>query len=288
MSLTQATLIQRIRWHLGDIPWETTGTTADATGDVTVADGDDWTEGDVGEFQSDGDTFLVRSKAGSDLVSVRSYYGSTGATHATTGRVLKNPKYKFSEIANSIAEVIEYMLPWPRFYKVTADTVTPDPANKVWYDLAADALALVRVHQLYGASNQRDMQYGAFHKSPRVTFKRGLPATLVASGVGVGFPDGFSHTTNTVFIDYAAKITSTIGTGAYSDFTAGDAIVSAIEYATVALLQGSLELRRLRHSAEDPDPLRGADVFNRLFVHAATAAEKELRQKNPLMIGWDR
>lgn len=288
MTLSQATLIQRVRYHLGDFPWETTGAAASGSSTVTVEDGSDWSEGQIGEFATDGDTFRVNSiEGGYDGNVLRSYAGSTGAAHTAGSRILRDPKFRYLEITNAISQVIEFMLPWPRIYKVTADTITPDPTNKAWYDLAADALALVSVKQLYSTSDRSVQVYGPRHGQPRVSFQRGLPTSLVASGVGVAFPDGFRHATNTVNINYAAKITDTIATAAYADFSAGEAVTSAIEYGAVALLQGTLELRRPRESAEDTDPLRGYSLFGRLFMKAMFNAEKELRQRSPLMHGWD-
>lgn len=287
MTLSQATLLNRIRWHLGDLGWETTGSADSATSDVLVADGGDWSEGDVGVWEEDGDTFYTRDVSGDNVVATRSYYGSTGAAHEA-GRIFKNPKYKTLEMTNAISEIIEFALPWPKFYKVTATTITPDAVNKVWYDLAADAYALVRVRQLYGADDRRVYEYGGRHIYNRVGFSRGLPTSLVASGVGVAFPDGFAHTTNTVSIDYATKITDTVTSTLYDDFSAGDAITTAIEYGAVALLQGSLELRKPRHSADETDNLRASSLFERLFQRALATAEKELRQKDKLMKGWDK
>lgn len=292
-TLAQAALIQRIRWHLGDFPWETTGTASSASSVIAVVDGTDWSEGDYGELidivTGVPEGFWTQSIATNNVTAVRGYYGSTAATHSTAGnRILKNPKYKTLEITNAISEIIEFALPWPKFYKVTADTITPDAANKEWYDLAADAYALVRVRQLYGANDRRVYEYGGRHIFNRVGFERGLPTSLVASGVGVAFPDGFAHTSNTVSIDYAAKITDTVTATLYTDFSAGDAIASAIEFGAVALLQGSLELRKPRHSADETDNLKPSVLFERLFRRALATAEKELRQKQGLMKGWDK
>jgi hypothetical protein len=291
MTITQAILVNRIRWHLGDNVWETTGTASSASSVIAVLDGTDWSEGDIGELLdvTTGvvENFFVLSISANNLTVVRGYYGTTAATHSSTSRIFKNPKFRNIEITNAISEVIESELPWPKFYKVTADTITPAPTTTTWYDLAADALALVRVTQAYGTSNLRQQVYGERRLYNRIAFRRGLQAGIAASTVGISFIDGFRHSSNTVAVDYAAKITDTVSSAIYQDFSAGEAITSAIEYGAVALLQGSLELRKPRQSAEETDNLRASMFFERLFRRALATAQKELRQKNPLMHGWD-
>ena len=279
--MNQATLVQRVRFHLGDHPWETVGSAASATSDVVVGDGAEWAKGDIGEF-SDGDTFYTRSISGSSLTCVRSYNGSTGATQAS-GRILKNPKYLYNEITNAVSTVIKAYLPWPRIYKTTADTVTPDATNTSWYDLAADALGIVSIYQLGDATPKQVRTYNEFHQYDRVTFKRNLPTTLVASGVGLRFADGFLDRDNTVYINYAAKITDTVTTGSYVDFSDGDAVTEAIVLGAVQILHRALELRKTRNSDDEPDYIRSGRDFNSLFQAALNTAEKEIRLKTPLM-----
>lgn len=255
-----------------------------------MTDGTDWSEGDIGEIidvtTGVAEDFFTLSISSNNLTVVRGYYGTTAAAHLGASRIFKNPKYRYLEITNAISEIIEMALPWPRFYKIVADSITPD-TTKTWYDLAADALALVRVSQSYGLSDLRHQLYGERHFYNRVAFRRGMPTAIAASTVGVSFLDGFRHPTNSVVIVYAAKITDTVSSALYSDFSAGDAITSAIEYGTIALLQGSLELRKPRHSADETDQLRTSVMFDRLFSRAKATAEKELRQKDPLMRNWD-
>lgn len=287
MSLAVATLVQRIRFHLGDLPWETAGTAASTSSVIAVTDGTDWAEGDIMEIVDavTGTTEIVRvsSISSNNVTGVRGYYGSTAAAHVTSSRILKNPKYKDTEITNAISSTIQGFLPWPWVYKVVADAITPDVTNAQWYDLGADALALTSVYQLAGEDSTQVMQYGRFHHYGRIVLKRNLPTSLVASGVGVAFPDGFLDASNTVYINYAAKITDTIATTSYSDFSDGDPVTEAIMYGTVALLQGSLELRKPRKGAQETDNLRSASYFNRIYHGALNQAANELRQKSPIM-----
>jgi len=281
MAYLQATLVQRIRYELGDRPWEDTGAAASASSTITGVSTGDWAEGDIGEFTTDGDTFRVISETGGTITATRSYWGSTGAIHGAASRIVKNPRYTFLEITNAISAIINERL-WPLAWKKVADTITPNPAV-LWYDLAAGALGLIKVVQLYGASDQIIGFFGMRHATPRVIFERNLPTTVTASGVGVMFPDGFYNDTNDVAIDYAAKITDTIGTGSYSDLSAGDAVAEAIIYGAVAHLEGALEQRKPRKPRQDRETLRGASLYDRRFTEALNRANQECRDTIPIM-----
>jgi len=286
MALSQATLVQRVRWELGDKRvWQTTGTAADASdATIDVPDGTDWTEGDIGEWVSDGDAFLVQSVASNTLTVVRSFDGSTGAAHAGTA-LTKNPRYRFHEITNAIESVIQGSLPFPKVYKKVAGTITPD-STKVWYDLAAAALALIDVRQLYGTNDTKEGRYGDRHSARPVVLRRNMTTSLVTSGVGVRFPAGLYHASNTINVDYAAKITDTVSSNNYSDLTDGDAIVEAIIYGAVSHLEAALENRKPRKPRQDRETLRGAALYDRKFEEALNRAQQELRASAPLMRNW--
>jgi len=282
MTLSQATLVQRIRYELGDRPWEDSAcTAASAVSTITGATTGQWAKGDIGEFLEDGDTFLTISETGGTITAERSYWGSTGAAHSTK-RVLKNPRYTFTEITNAISAVIQDML-WPKVWKKVADTITPDPGVTLWYDLAADARALIKVLQPYGPSDSFVGFYGVRHHAPRVIFERNLPTSIAASTVGVMFPNGFYHASNTVSIDYAAKITDTIATSSYSDLTDGDAVVEAVIYGAVSHLESALENRKPRKPRQDRETLRGAALYDRRFRDALNRANQECRDTIPQM-----
>lgn len=286
MSLAQSTLVQRIRYELGDRPWETTGSAADATSVIAVAAGTDWVAGDVLEFPADGDTALVRSIASNDLTCVRSYWGSTGASHAASSRIYKNPRYTFMEITNAISSVINERL-WPWVYKKVADTITPAPTTTVWYDLgtSGDVLGIISVRQLYGGSNEKQGFFTPSRRGAprRFEVKRNMTTTLVTAGVGMRFPDGFYHNTNAVNVDFAAKITDTVATNAYSDFSAGEALVEAIIYGAVSHLEGALENRKPRQPRQDRETVRGAAMYEAKFSDALRRAEMELGVKYPII-----
>jgi hypothetical protein len=282
MTMARSLLVQRIRYLLGDNPWETLGEASSDTSEVFVGSGEDWAQGDIGEFLEDGDTFYTRASSGSDIVATRGYYGTTPAPHNAGSRILKNPKYRYWEITNAITSVINFELPFPRIYKVGNDTITPSQTT-TWYDLNEDALGLVNVEQLGDNAPIPLRKYGEFHKFQRVRFERNLPASLCASGVGLAFPDGFLDNDNTVYVTFASKITDAVSFGVYQDFDAGDAVVEAIALGAVALLQSALELRKPRKGAQETDNLRSGSYFGQLYKKALWTAEKEIRARYPLM-----
>ena len=221
MTLSQATLVQRIRFEQRDFPITYTGTLSNAA-DTTcaVTDGTQFAVGDVIEFEADGDTCLVTAIVSNDLTVTRSYYGSTAAAHAGTSFV-KNPRHYFNEITNAISSVISARL-WPLAWKEVADTLTPPTSNitTTWTDLAAAARGLISARQLYGSGDVFEGRYGPSRRyDRRVQIQRNMTTTLVASGTGLRFPDGFYHATNTVNVDYAAKITDSVTTASYDDLT---------------------------------------------------------------------
>ncbi len=283
MSYSVATFVSRVRYHLGDMGWETTGLAASSSSVVSVADGAQWAKGDYGEFVTDGDAFYVQEDpAGFDLTCVRGYYGSTAAAHSAGSRIVKEPKYKYGEILNAASATIQGFFPWPRIYKVASTTITPAPTTTTWYSLASDAMGLINVYQIDDAARER-RHYGQHHQYNRVIMERHLPTTFAAAGIALRFPDGFLDADNTVYVTYAAKLTDAISGGNFTDFTDSNASLEALIFGTVALLQGSLELRKPRRGAAETNNLQSASYFNRVYHSALAQAEKELRQNSPLM-----
>ena len=287
MTLARSTLFQRIRFELGDRPWEDSScSAANATSTITGATTDFWEKGDVGEFVTDGDAFLVISETAGTITATRSYWGSTGAAH-TTERVLKNPRFTFFEIANAVDSVVRDRL-YPRAYKKVADTITPAASTTVWYDLAAPALGIIDARQLYGTSDTKEGRFGERHDNRSIILRRNMTTSLVASGVGVRFPGGFFHDSNTVNIDYEAKITSDLSGSNYSDFTAGDAVVEAIIFGVCAHLESAAENRKPRKPAQDRDTMRVAQHYENKFQAALAQAEQEMRHTIPRLREWSR
>lgn len=282
-AITKASMVQRIRYELGDFPWEDPScSAANATSTITGATTGKWVKGNVGEFVTDGDIFLTISETGGTITATRSYHGSTGASHSSE-RVLKEPRYFRVEILNAVEQIIQ-SLPYPRIYKKVADTITPTPASGTqWYDLAAAALDLIDVRQLYGTSDLKEGQYGLNRRFERqVQMRRNMTTTLAASGVGLNFPTGFYHPSNTVNVDYAARITDT-GTASYDDLNEGDIVTEAVIFGAVAHLEEALENRKPRKPRQDRETLRGGALFRRKYEELLNLAEQELRETAPLL-----
>ena len=292
MTLSQSTLVQRIRYELmaGEpTDWEDSSCSASsASSTITGATAAYWDKGDVGEFIEDGDTFLTISLSGTTITGTRSYDGSTGASHASA-RVLKNPRYRFNVIVNAISAVIQDQL-WPKAWKSVSDTFTPPTTNQTitWNDIGTtgDARGLILVSQSYGTASERLGFYGERHSPRPVQFRRNLPSGVVTNLQGVLFPGGFYHATNTVNVLYASKITDTVSSGNYSDLTDGDAVVEAIIYGAVSHLESALENRKPRQPRQDRETLRGASLFDRRFRNALNRAEQECRDTIPIMTRW--
>jgi hypothetical protein len=286
VSISQSVVVQRVRFFLGDMPWETTGTTTSASGEIIVDDGEEWARGNTGEFD-DGDTFWVRDRDGDTLTATRGYYGSTPIGHAEGSRIFKDPRFRYVEIINAISSVIQ-TLPYPRVYRVLSDTFTPDAPTTVWYGLQPDAIALVRVSQLDGTTNERVSYYSRNrgHLGRRVIFESTVPASLAAATVALRFPDGFADDANTVYVDYAGRITDTVDIGAYTDLDSGAALTEAVIYGAVALLQDSMELRKPRRPSPDTAVIQGGQLFEGRYRRALSHAERDIRAKDPLLDTW--
>jgi len=280
-AITKAALAQRIRYEANDHPWEDTGAAANATSTITGVTTAFWVKGDIGEFAADGDTFYTQSEAAGTITAVRSYNGSTGATHAAASRIFKNPRYTLTEINNAVEGVIQD-LPFPQTYKAVLDSVTPAPTTTVWYDLAAPARRLIKVVQPFGPGDALLGFYGVRHAAPRVIFERNLPTAQVTSLAGLMFPDGFYHESNVVAVTYAAKITDT-GTTSWDDLQEGDNITEAVVYGAVARLEAALEQKKPRKPRQDRETLRGASLYERKYQQALNRARQELRATVPLM-----
>jgi hypothetical protein len=227
MAYAKSSLIQDIRHLLNDEPWETTSTTTLASGTVAVPDGTKWGVGDIGEWQTGtvgGEQFLVQSISSNTLTVSRGYNGTTAETHTSGDRVVKNPRYSYIQITDSIDRVIETL--YPNLWKQVTSTVTPD-STTFWFDSGlstTEFIDLIRGEQRYGTSDTRVGTYGTV--SPRISslpvfYERNMPTALVSSGTGVRFPGGFHHSSNTITMRWRAKLTSTVSGSNYSDIDEG-------------------------------------------------------------------
>ena len=241
MALSQATLVQRVRRILGDTPLQQNGSTANgSTVTWTVTDSSKFDVGAVIEFQDTGEQGLVKQiNSGTSIdVWARSHNGSAAGTTHSTGTIFIDPAFSYVDIINVIERTIQSM--WPKAWKQISDTITPDSTSQ-WFDLAADAIDLISVKQRYGPSNAYVASFGEKDSGLPVVFGTHLPTALVASGIGLRFPNGFAHSTNTVSVDYRAKLTTTVGGGNYSDLSEG-LMAEAVVYGAAAKLVGFKEV----------------------------------------------
>jgi len=221
MSLSQSTLIYRVKALIGDdTEWEGSLTAQSLAADTTidVNDGTDWSEGDVMEF-SDGELALVQSIATNAVTVKRGHLGTTAATQSSGSAIRKNPVFYLKDVKDALDLTIQTL--WPYAWKAVDDTITP-VGGTYWYDVASDAVDIITVSQLYGTSDSLVGIFGADHYTERpIVWSTNLPTALVASGRGLGFPGGFFHSSNTVYVRYRAKLTATLSSSAYSDLSDG-------------------------------------------------------------------
>lgn len=261
MAVSSAALIPRVRAYLDERPYVTTATAANAsTTTVSVTDGTDWEEGAILEFQDNGEQCMVQTIAANNLTVVRGWNGTTAQTH-TSIQAFRDPVFTYDNITKCIATGIQGL--WPHAWKATDDSVTPLSDGTVWYDLAADAFGLIEVNQRYGTSNQKLGVFGDGRDSRQVVMKRNMPAGLVASSVGIRFPGGFYHLTNTVNIKYATAITGTSDIEDDGDLPVADTVV----YGALARLLAGKEAERIG-VGEDVEEARSIRVGGRTQVGA--------------------
>lgn len=222
MAYSQATLIQEVRDLLGESPWYvalSTTISSSATTTVVVPDGTEWAAGDILEFQDDGEQCYVRSIATNDLTVYRGFNGTTASSsHTSGGLLIKNPVFTYKRVKDEIERAITNT--WPYAWKAVQDSITP-ATGTYWFDLASDAVDLVSVYQLFGSSSNMVGTYGTAGSKKSVMLMRNLPAALVASGIGLRFPGGFYDSSNSVYVYYRAKLTTTTSNGSYSDLADG-------------------------------------------------------------------
>ncbi len=260
MAVSRAALIPRVRSFLDERPFVTTASAASSSSVVAVTDGTDWEEGAILEFQNNGEQALVQSISVNNLTCVRGWNGTTAATQAS-GNAYRDPQYTYDNVDKALTAAISRL--WPYCWKVTDDTITPLTDGTQWYDLAADAFGLVNVVQQYGSSSQSLGRYGDGMTNRQVIFERNLPTALVASGVGVRFPNGFFHVSNTVRIKYATAITGTSDIEDDGDMPVAEAVIMG----ALARLLVAKESERVVQG-EDQEVARSIRVGARLSTSA--------------------
>lgn len=283
---TVAQLIPRVRQKIDERVFSTVGTAASSSSTITVTDGTDWDEGAVGEFQDNGEQFLVQSIAANVLTAKRGWNGTTAAAHSSI-EVWRDPKFTYVNVEAALNQAVRRL--WPYAWKSVDDTVTPAPTTTVWYGVNSAALGLISALQLYGSSDQHIGVFGEKRQSgKRIQFERNLNQTFVTDGTGVRFPDGFFKSTNNVLIKYAAAIT-----GSTSDISDDGElpVADAVILGALAELLPNEEIDRVSHG-EDVEQARSIRPGARLqtggyYEQRFRAALRELlikhRETIPIM-----
>jgi len=292
MSLSQATLIQRVRNLLDDDYWETTQTGSYTAGGTTVGvpDGGRWEEGNIGEWQDTGEQFRVISVSVNTLTIKGGHRGTTPANHSAGVVILHSPDFTYASIVDAISLTIQSL--WPYVWKVGSTTVTP-ALPTLWYTLSTSAIDLVRVTQQYSSSPARFGVYGARDTGKPVSFGRTVPTAMGIGAQALGFPQGFFDNTNTIYVDYRAKLTDTIATNNYSDLSDG-ILAEIVAFGAAARLMLPKEASRV--SAEDANQgdssvapgarMSVTDYLHRKFVELRNNYHEELMVTSGPMKTW--
>ncbi len=299
-GIVKTTLIQRVRDLLGEPGWDTTlsttNLTSTSTTTISVPDATIWDFGAVAEMQDDGEQMYVRSTTVTTnvLTVIRGYNGTTATTtHATNTIIRRDPFFTYKKIQDSI-ELIAQSL-WPYCWKKVTATVTP-VASQVWYDLAADAMALINVSQLNtSATPTAYYVYGSKGSRLPVGLKFNVPATLATSGTAIFFPRGFAKIgTDNVQVDYAAKITAgvTVTTNVYTDISDG-ILAECVAHGAASRLMYLSELPRVTQqdlgmadsSVTPGSRTRAARDMWAQYIFLRDMYHEELRRTMPILGG---
>ena len=256
MAFAKATLIQRVRDILGTEEFEDYITADPTTGtNVTVTDTTLWDAGAVGEFQDDGERFLVRSITNSTVMVVKRGHGGTTAasSHAVNTVIVRDPVYPYSRINDSIVQTINSLWPWAWHMEEVELTVD---STKAWYDLTATCIDLIQAFQLTDGTPTHAKFFGVDGSYKPVIIARNLPSSLVTSGVGARFPRGIFDSDNTIYVQCRAKVLTTVSGGNYTDLT-DEIETETIAWGAAARLVMAREIPRV---SEDDTSMGDATV----------------------------
>lgn len=295
MSYSRATLVQEVRYILRDTPAadSITGSYSAAGLTLSVADATLYDKGDIIEFKTDGDTFLVDSAVGTTITMIAAglgWDGATNANHASGAVFFLRPAFRFLEIQEAIKQAIIDL--WPYGWKSVTDTLIP-VAGQTFYDAATSTttgMDLIDAHQLNVSSN-RNIEYGVWKGAYPIKLERSLPTGLAASTQGYNIPR-LNNTTNPITVRVRAKLTNT-GTTNYDDLTDG-IMTDAVKYEAVARLLANTEVARDTQtdvnqgdsSVVPQARLRSAAYFKQLALEKRLSLKRELEATIPPMPRW--
>jgi hypothetical protein len=293
MAYAKATLVREIRSILNDNPFTTACTEAMDTTEtgLDVASTTKFDVGDIVEFTDDGERCLVTALASStELTVIRNYDASsgsavgTGTSHSSGVLVVKNPIFPFLSIVDTISETI-YEL-WPYVYKKVEASITPVAGTR-WYEIdeaASNSTEILELSSVVQDVDSKPFWYGTRRTSYPVRLHFEVPTTIAGSGVAIEIPY-LKSTTNAIKVKGIGRITPTLATTNYADFSAGVG-ANTIKYLTVANM-----IERTGISRVTQDDITMTDESVRPMTREAVASywrEKGIRERNIWKMELDR
>lgn len=293
MAYAKATLVREIKAILNDNPFVTACTTSPNT-TVTTMDVASTTKFDVGdiiEFQDDGERCLVTALTDADTLTViRNFDGSngsavgTGTAHTAGVLIAKNPIFPFLSIVDTISESI-YEL-WPYVYKKVEASITPVAGTK-WYEVdeaATNSTEILELSSVVQDVDSKPFWYGTRRTSYPVRLHFEVPTTVAASGVALEIPF-LRSTTNAIKVKGIGRITPTLATANYADFSAGVG-ANTIKYFTVATM---LERTGISRATQDDITMTDESVRPGMRENIADYwRRKAVRERNIWKMELDR
>lgn len=295
MALAIATLVQDIRYELGDTPSVdaiTSSPTSTGTS-VTVADGTLYDTGNVLEF-SDGDRMLVRSVSGNTLTVARGFKdgvpSGTGTAHSSGDLFLRDPLIPYDRAIQAIDRTIQGL--WPHNWKIISEDITP-VSGKRYYDLPTNGAVIMDlsavVQAIEAGTYDRPFQYGISKDSYPVELVRRVPTAIAGTGVAVYLPH-IKDATNVVTVYGRAKLTASTSGSNYSDLSAGTLEDVVVYGAVERLIQDGEVWRSLMEDVSMGDStvqpgarLRLAAYWHTKYVDKRDAYRMELETTSPRM-----
>lgn len=195
MAVSLSDLVQRVRDQLNERPLQDSSTTTTTATTVVVGDTTLYAPGQVLEWQTGTvgyEQMYIKSITNStDLLVTRGYGGTTAETHASGDAIIVLGPTQASGrlIQQTLSQALNNL--YPAIWKPGTVNLSWDGTTK-WHDLNALTLGIVSVTQ---ATNTTPVDFGRFRdpyqgKGLAYRVQRDLPASVVASTIGIEFPHG--------------------------------------------------------------------------------------------------
>jgi hypothetical protein len=242
-------LVQRVRDLLNDQPYETTSSTTTTADTVSVPDGTIWNEGDILEWQTGTigyEQAYVVDIVANDLTTIRGYGGTTAETHASGDRIVQGPSFFGRQLQQAGYTACRGL--WPYVYKTEVVPITPTgSSDPVWFNVnvaGADPVGLVRATQEYGTSPKLYLGVFGVRGGRPIEMDYRLPSSIAASGIGVRFPSGLYHPTNTINLEVQQTVTGILADNDILD-TSQFPVADCIIYFMAGRVVQALEIPRV-------------------------------------------